>query len=123
MKISMITLSIGLCALACAVAMGMDGGPPRIDLARFALPGYPRNEVRFEEPRAVREVVVTFARQVPAELPVGFTERVVVDDEQRRAVLLGHGDNDARHWFEQQIRVLHPKIKIVQPLPGKPIEV
>lgn len=40
-----------------------------------------------------------------------------------RAVLLGHGDDDSRQWFEQQIRTRHPKIKIVQPEPGKTVEV
>ena len=36
-----------------------------------------------------------------------------------RAVLLGHGNADARQWFEEQIRSRHPKIKIIQPEPGK----
>jgi Cft2 family RNA processing exonuclease len=36
-----------------------------------------------------------------------------------RAVLLGHGDAEARAWFEEQIRSRHPKIKIIQPQPGK----
>src|SRR6185312_10180771 len=40
-----------------------------------------------------------------------------------RTVLLGHGDDDARHWFEDQIRSRHPKIKIIQPGPGKMVEV
>jgi Cft2 family RNA processing exonuclease len=40
-----------------------------------------------------------------------------------RTVLLGHGDDDARHWFEQEIRVRHPKINIIQPPPGKGVEV
>ena len=40
-----------------------------------------------------------------------------------RTVLLGHGDDDARKWFEEQIRVRHPKIKIIQPHPGKTEEV
>jgi Cft2 family RNA processing exonuclease len=40
-----------------------------------------------------------------------------------RAVLLGHGDDDARKWFEEQIRERHPKIKIIQPQPGKTVEV
>ena len=38
-------------------------------------------------------------------------------------VLLGHGDEDSRQWFEQQIRARHPKIKIIQPAPGKIVEV
>ena len=40
-----------------------------------------------------------------------------------RAVLLGHGDEDSRKWFEDQIRTRHPKIKIIQPMPGKAVEV
>jgi Cft2 family RNA processing exonuclease len=33
-------------------------------------------------------------------------------------VFLGHGDEPARAWFEQQIRSRYPKIKIHQPQPG-----
>jgi len=40
-----------------------------------------------------------------------------------RAVLLGHGEKDSRQWFEDQIRARHPKIKILQPAPGKGVEV
>jgi Cft2 family RNA processing exonuclease len=40
-----------------------------------------------------------------------------------RTVLLGHGDDDARRWFEQQIHARHPKIKVIQPAPGKTVEV
>ena len=40
-----------------------------------------------------------------------------------RAVLLGHGEKDSRQWFEDQIRSRHPKIKILQPAPGKSVEV
>ncbi|HTV62997.1 MAG TPA: MBL fold metallo-hydrolase [Verrucomicrobiae bacterium] len=35
-----------------------------------------------------------------------------------RAVLLGHGDDAARNWFEENIRERWPKIKIFQPHPG-----
>ncbi|MGO8766724.1 MAG: MBL fold metallo-hydrolase [Limisphaerales bacterium] len=35
-----------------------------------------------------------------------------------RTVLLGHGDIDARKWFEEQIRERWPKTKIFQPQPG-----
>jgi len=38
-----------------------------------------------------------------------------------RVVLLGHGDDDARQWFEDQIRTRHPKIKVLQPQPGEPV--
>jgi hypothetical protein len=37
--------------------------------------------------------------------------------------VLGHGDDDSRKWFEEQIRSRHPKIKIIQPQPGKVISV
>jgi len=40
-----------------------------------------------------------------------------------RTVILGHGGDDSRHWFEDQIRSRHPKIKILQPAPGKAVEV
>ncbi|MGH7989172.1 MAG: MBL fold metallo-hydrolase RNA specificity domain-containing protein, partial [Limisphaerales bacterium] len=40
-----------------------------------------------------------------------------------RAVLLGHGDEDSRQWFEEQIRSHHPKIKIIQPQSGKAVSV
>ena len=37
-------------------------------------------------------------------------------------VILGHGDEPARQWFEQEIRARWPKMKIHQPQPGKVIE-
>jgi predicted metal-dependent RNase len=40
-----------------------------------------------------------------------------------RAVLLGHGDESSRRWFEHQIRARHPRMKIIQPQPGKAVEV
>jgi Cft2 family RNA processing exonuclease len=40
-----------------------------------------------------------------------------------RAVLLGHGEEDARQWFEEQIRARWPKIKVIQPQPGLSVEV
>lgn len=38
-------------------------------------------------------------------------------------ILLGHGEDDSRQWFEEQIRARHPKIKVIQPGPGKVVEV
>lgn len=38
-----------------------------------------------------------------------------------RAVLLGHGDETSRNWFEEKIRERWPKIKIIQPRPGVPV--
>lgn len=40
-----------------------------------------------------------------------------------RTVLLGHGEEDSRRWFEEQIRARHPKIKVIQPVVGQPVEV
>jgi Cft2 family RNA processing exonuclease len=40
-----------------------------------------------------------------------------------RAVLLGHGDEDSRQWFEAQIHARWPNIQIIQPGPGKMVEV
>jgi len=46
-----------------------------------------------------------------------------VGQVEPRAVLLGHGEEDSRHWFEEQIRLRHPRIKVIQPSPGLTLEV
>lgn len=38
-----------------------------------------------------------------------------------RTVLLGHGSDASRAWFEQQIHARWPKIKVIQPQPLKPV--
>jgi Cft2 family RNA processing exonuclease len=40
-----------------------------------------------------------------------------------RVVLLGHGEEQSRLWFEEQIRRRHPKITVIQPGPGKTVTV
>ncbi len=40
-----------------------------------------------------------------------------------RAILLGHGDDDSRQWFEEQIRARHPKIQVIQPQVGASVTV
>jgi Cft2 family RNA processing exonuclease len=40
-----------------------------------------------------------------------------------RTVLLGHGEQPARQWFEEQIRDRYPRMKIIQPAPGLSVEV
>jgi Cft2 family RNA processing exonuclease len=45
-----------------------------------------------------------------------------VGQVQPRTLLLGHGDDDARNWVEQQVRARFPKIKVLQPMPGEPVE-
>jgi Cft2 family RNA processing exonuclease len=39
-----------------------------------------------------------------------------------RAVLLGHGGDESRNWFERKIRARYPKIKVFQPKPGQTVE-
>jgi Cft2 family RNA processing exonuclease len=38
-------------------------------------------------------------------------------------VVLGHGDAEARGWFEEQIRQRHPRIKVLQPGSAETVEV
>ncbi len=45
-----------------------------------------------------------------------------VGQVEPRAILLGHGDEDSRQWFEAQIRSRHPKIRIIHPKPGESVE-
>lgn len=45
-----------------------------------------------------------------------------VGQVEPRTVILGHGDDDSRNWFEAQIRSRHPRIRVVQPKPGETIE-
>ena len=40
-----------------------------------------------------------------------------------RTVLLGHGDTDSREWFETELRARYPKLRIIQPGPGKVADV
>jgi Cft2 family RNA processing exonuclease len=40
-----------------------------------------------------------------------------------RAIFLGHGEEDARRWFEEQIRLRYPKVRLFQPQPGAALEV
>jgi Cft2 family RNA processing exonuclease len=40
-----------------------------------------------------------------------------------RAVLLTHGDEVSRKWFEEQIQARYPKVKVIQPQPGGAVEV
>jgi Cft2 family RNA processing exonuclease len=45
-----------------------------------------------------------------------------VSDVAPHTILLGHGEADARHWFEEQIHARHPKIKVIQATPGLGVE-
>ncbi|HAV64021.1 MAG TPA: MBL fold metallo-hydrolase [Verrucomicrobiales bacterium] len=40
-----------------------------------------------------------------------------------RTVVLGHGDEDSKAWFAEQIRVRHPKMKVINLGPGEEVMV
>lgn len=46
-----------------------------------------------------------------------------VGQVEPRTLILGHGDDDARAWFAQEVAARHPKIKVLQPGPGESVEV
>jgi Cft2 family RNA processing exonuclease len=46
-----------------------------------------------------------------------------VGEVEPRVVLLSHGEDDSREWFAEQIHARHPKMKVLQPKPGEPVEV
>ena len=39
-----------------------------------------------------------------------------------KAVVLGHGESDARAWFQDQIRQRHPRVRVFDPEPGTSVE-
>jgi len=46
-----------------------------------------------------------------------------VGQVEPRVVLLTHGEDDSRIWFEEQIRGRYPQVKVLQPKPGETVEV
>ena len=40
-----------------------------------------------------------------------------------RTVILGHGEPEARDWIETELRERLPRLNILQPAPGEPLEV
>ncbi len=46
-----------------------------------------------------------------------------IGEVEPRAVLLTHGEEDSRNWFEAQIRRRYPGISVHQPRPGETLEV
>ena len=45
-----------------------------------------------------------------------------VDQVSPRTIVLGHGDEDSRLWFEEQIHARHPKIKVIHATPGLSVD-
>ncbi len=46
-----------------------------------------------------------------------------VGEVSPHTILLGHGEEDARQWFEAQIKQRWPRMKVIQPQPGLSVEV
>ena len=46
-----------------------------------------------------------------------------VGEVSPHTVILAHGDDSSRAWFQEQINQRHPKIKVLQPGPGETVEV
>ena len=40
-----------------------------------------------------------------------------------KTIVLGHGDEDSRLWFEEQIRARYPKTQVIQATPGLSVQV
>ena len=64
-----------ICAAAWLPAQPLKSEEPPLNLAPFALPGAPANEVRFEEPREIREVIVTLKSAPPANLGLSYLHK------------------------------------------------
>ena len=45
-----------------------------------------------------------------------------VGDVDPRVVILGHGEDASRDWFETQIKARYPKVKVIQPGPGEAVQ-
>ncbi len=45
-----------------------------------------------------------------------------VGEVEPRAVILTHGEEDSRNWFEEQIRARYPRMRIHQPKPAETVE-
>jgi Cft2 family RNA processing exonuclease len=46
-----------------------------------------------------------------------------VSQVEPRVVILSHGEEESRQWFETQIHARHPKMKIIRPGPGQSVQV
>ena len=64
-----------ICAAAWLPAQSLKSEEPPLDLVPFALPGTPANEVRFEEPREIRELIVTLKSAPPANLGLSYLHK------------------------------------------------
>jgi Cft2 family RNA processing exonuclease len=44
-----------------------------------------------------------------------------VGQVEPRTVVLGHGEEESKNWFEAQIRERFPRVKVIQPKPGEEV--
>ena len=77
MKHPWIFLLVGLltCKPLWTTAAGVEADQQSLDIAPFALPGTPANEVRFEEPREIREVIVTLKSAAQESLGLSYLHK------------------------------------------------
>src|SRR5258707_15345722 len=46
-----------------------------------------------------------------------------VGEVSPRVVLLAHGEEESRNWFDAQIRARYPRVKVISPKAGETVEV
>ena len=72
-------MRIGLSLLTCPTAwlpvQSLKSEDHPLDLVPFAVPSTPANEVRFEDPREIREVIVTLKSAPPANLGFSYLHK------------------------------------------------
>jgi hypothetical protein len=68
-------ISLLTCSLLVTTSRGVEAEKQALNIAPFALPGTPANEVRFEDPRAIREVIVTLKSAVPENLGLSYLHK------------------------------------------------
>ncbi|MDH7601682.1 MAG: hypothetical protein QHI38_05990 [Armatimonadota bacterium] len=76
---SLIIHRIALSAAIIITTMGVvevTAASDKLDIRPFALPNTPANEVRFEDPREIERVVVTFAQAVPENVGLSYLRKL-----------------------------------------------
>ncbi len=93
-----------LTALAGTVCYGSgEADQPGLDIAPFALPNTPANEVWFEEPRDIARVLVEFKDKAPADVPLSYLHRTwpetFVEEYERENTVARFGWVHRDDWF------------------------
>jgi hypothetical protein len=74
-KRMLIVLSLLTSGTAWLPAHALASEAQPLNIAPFALPGTPANEVRFEDPREIREVIITLKSASPANLGLSYLHK------------------------------------------------